>query len=70
LSQASLYLALLTQEPIVFDTNFGGIDVSFEYSLSLRERARVRESNEVHSLFLPLILTFSRREKEPMVARA
>jgi hypothetical protein len=49
----------------MFGTNFGGIDVSFESSLALRERARVRGSNEGHSLFLSLILTFSRREKEP-----
>ena len=54
----------------VFDTNIGGIDVSFENSLSRRERARVRGSNEVHSLFLPLILTFSRREKEPCIVPA
>jgi hypothetical protein len=38
---------------IVFGTNFGGIDVSFENSLSLRERARVRGSNEVYSSFFP-----------------
>ena len=30
-------------------------------------RARVRGSNEGPSLFLPLILTFSRREKEPSI---
>jgi len=35
----------MTLKSIVFGTNFGGIDVSFEHSLSLRERARVRGSN-------------------------
>jgi hypothetical protein len=42
--------AIQELRPIVFDTNF---DVDHQNSLSLRERARVRESNkEYHSFFL------------------
>jgi hypothetical protein len=43
------------------------LGVGHRSSLSLREKARVRESKQKIFLSLPLILSFSLQEKEPII---
>jgi hypothetical protein len=56
--------------PILFGTKFDHPLRLLAHPLSLRERAKVRASIRDVLRSVALILTFSRREKGPMAARA